>query len=163
MFQEPGVRTAEKIDLCHFDVGLNCLSLAEVKGIHDNRLRSRDGQVPEVIDQLRRYRVRGEQHRSEIIQACETSIGLKRRLGFKSRLEGVPESGPFSLMKKPVLVIGGCSHDDVRAILDRTPEWILLMEGLEEEAAGLILCGQNGCNLNLQAGRQCLVFDPSVF
>lgn len=162
-FQESGLPEADKIDLCHFDAGLNCLALVEVKGLHDSRLQARDDEAPEVIDQLRRYRSRIEQHREEIVRACEDSIALKRRLGFSVRLQGIPESGPPSLMRKPVLVIGGCSRDDVRSMLDENSEWQVLMEGLAEEASAVVLCGRNGCCLNLKNGRQTRMFDASIF
>lgn len=160
-FQESGQPETDKIDICHYDTGLNCLALVEVKGLHDSRLRSLDGEMPEVIDQLRRYRTRIETCRECIIGGCESSISLKRRLGLSNRLMEIPEQSPLPFLKKPVLVIGGCSSDDVRSIFEENGEWQGLMDGLSEETAGVILCGQNGCNLNLEAGRQTRVFDTS--
>ncbi len=162
-FQESGVPAADKIDICHFDLGLNCLSLVEVKGMHDARLRSRDGEVPEVIDQLRRYRTRIETWRDCIVEGCASSIALKRRLGFGTRLDGIPESGPLKLMRKPVLVIGGCSRDNVRAIMDGNDEWRLLRDGVKQEAAGLILCGLSGCNLKIHNGGHSHGIDTGTF
>lgn len=161
-FQAKGLPETDKIDICHYDTSLNCLALVEVKGLHDSRLRSQNGEVPEVIDQLRRYRTRIETCRKSIVSACETSISLKRLLGLENRLVEIPEQGPFPLLKKPVLVIGGCTRDDVHSILEENAEWLGLMEGLEQEAAGLILCGQNGCNLNLGGG-QTRTFDSGSF
>jgi len=161
-FQESGVPEADKIDICHFDLGLKCLALVEVKGLHDTRLRSRDGNVPEVIDQLRRYRTRIETWRDSIVDGCTSSTRLKRRLGFAVRLDGIPESEPLKLMRKPVLVIGGCSRDDVRTIVNGSDEWQLLMEGVKEVAAGVIVCGLNGCNLRLHNGGHSRVFDTDV-
>jgi len=164
-FQEPGQPEADKIDICHYDTDLNCLALVEVKGLHDPRLRSRDGELPEVIDQLRRYRARIETCRDCILGGCEATISLKRQLGLANRLAEIPEQGPFKLLKRPVLVIGGCSRADVRSILEENGEWQELMEGLSDEAAGVILCGQNGCNLNIEngGGDQTRVFDISLF
>lgn len=161
-FQESGVPEADKIDICHFDLGLKCLALVEVKGLHDTRLRSRDGNVPEVIDQLRRYRTRIETWRDSIVDGCTSSTTLKRRLGFAVRLDGIPESEPLKLMRKPVLVIGGCSRDDVRTIVNGSDEWQLLMEGVKKVAAGVIVCGLNGCNLRLHNGGHSRVFDTDV-
>ena len=162
-FQESGVPEADKIDICHYDLGKNSVSLVEVKGLHDARLQSREGEVPEVIDQLRRYGTRIATWRDCIVEGCASSIALKRRLGFATRLEGIPESGPLKLMKKPVLVIGGCSRDDVRAIMDGNDEWRLLRDGVEQEAAGLILCGLSGCNLKLHNSGHSRVFDAEAF
>jgi len=73
-FQEPGERTSDKIDLCHYDLKLECLAFVEVKGIHDLRLKSKNNGSPEVIDQLRGYRQRLEQHQAEIVKACSDCI-----------------------------------------------------------------------------------------
>lgn len=163
-FQESGQPEADKIDICHYDTGLNCLALVEVKGLHDTRLRSQVEQVPEVIDQLRSYRTRIETNHECIIGGCESSISLKRRLGLTNRLVEIPESDSLPLLKKPVLVIGGCSRDDVRSFFAENGEWQELMDGLSEETAGVILCGQNGCDLNLEPpGRQTRVFDTRKF
>lgn len=163
-FQESGQPETDKIDICHYDTGLNCLALVEVKGLHDSRLRSQDGEVPEVIGQLRRYRTRIEVCRECIIGGCDSSISLKRRLGLTNRLIGIPELDTLQLLKKPVLVIGGCTQNDVRSIFAENGEWQSLMDGLSEETAGVILCGQNGCDLNLEPpGRQTRVFDTNRF
>lgn len=162
-FQESGVPVADKIDICHFDLGLNCLAFVEVKGLHDVRLRSRYEQIPEVVDQLQRYRTRIESWRDSILEGCASSIALKRRLGFSSRLVEVPESSQLKLMRKPVLVIGGCSKEDVRTIVNGSDEWRLLMEGVKEVAAGVIVCGLNGCNLKLHNSGHSRVFDTEVF
>lgn len=162
-FQAAGIPGNDKIDLCHFDTRLNALALVEVKGLHDSRLKSRDGAEPEVIPQLRRYRSRIETCRAEILEAGASCIAFKRRLGFANRLLEVPESGPLSLLKKPVLVIGGCSREDVRNILEGEEEWQRLREGLELEAAGIILCGKHGCHLSLRNSGQSIIFDAEIF
>ncbi|QDT29910.1 hypothetical protein Enr10x_52670 [Gimesia panareensis] len=161
-FQEPGQPETDKIDVCHYDTGLNALALVEVKGLHDSRLRSLDGEMPEVIDQLRRYRTRIETSHECIINSCESSISLKRRLGLANRLVEIPEQSPLPLLRKPVLVIGGCGQDDIQSILEENGEWQVLMDGLAEEASGVILC-KNGCNLNLRNGGYSRVFDPEAF
>lgn len=162
-FQESGQPETDKIDICHFDTGLNSLVMVEVKGLHDLRLRSLDGEIPEVIEQLRRYRTRIETSRECILGSCELSISLKRRLGFSSRLLKIPEQSLLPLMKKPLFVIGGCFHNDVQSILEENGDWQELMDGLAEETAGVILCGQNGCNLKLRNGGDSRVFDPRNF
>lgn len=168
-FEEPREKkaTKHKIDLCHFDIPRQLLALVEVKGIHDSRLRSRrDGEKPEVIHQLRGYRTRAENHRTDIIKACQSSIELKRRLGFANRLEGVPqEAGSLRLMAKPILVIGNCKADDISSILDRKGKWASLLDDLSDDAAGLVLLGDNkedkdGCSLDLKDGDpRSVVFD----
>jgi hypothetical protein len=159
-FQESGVPESDKIDICHFDCEHQCVSLVEVKHIDDKRLYPGSSGMPEVLDQLRRYRARLEKHRDDLAQGCEAAIALKRKLGFGARLEKVPDTGPLSLMKKPVLVIGGCGADDVRRILSGDGEWQALRKGLEDVSSALIVCGQQGCSLDLRHGRQTFVFDP---
>ncbi len=163
-FQRSGENQADKIDICHFDTDQQCIALAEVKGIHDPRLYSRDGEVPEVVEQLRRYRGQIADCRDEcIVNAAEACISLKRKLGFGNRLDSTPALSNLRLMKKPVLVIGDCSKEDVRSILNRDSQWVMLMEGLQEEASKLILCGAQGCNLSAPDGSQTHVFDLSCW
>lgn len=162
-FQTSGERFSDKIDLCHYDLKLGCLAFVEVKGIHDPRLKPAENSVPEVIDQLHRYRQRLEQQHSEIVEACSNSVSIKRRLGLEERLTGIPATRPLQLLKKPVLVIGHCSREDVREILEGASDWKPLREGLQEESAGLILCGNNGCQLDLRTGTQSRVFDDARF
>ncbi len=117
-FQTSGERFSDKIDLCHYDMKLGCLAFVEVKEIHDPRLKPAENSAPEVIDQLHRYRQRIEQHYSEIVEACSNCISIKRRLGLKESLTGIPATRPLQLLKKSVLVIGHCSREDVRKILE---------------------------------------------
>ena len=163
MFQNPGDHSKEKIDICHYDMGLNGLAFVEVKGIHDPRLRSDNDEFPEVIEQLHRYRLRLEQQHLKIVEACSNSVSIKDRLGLKARLNGIPENHPLHLLKKPVLVIGGCSRGEVGEILAGDHGWNVLLEGLREEAAGLILCGSDGCQLGLRTGTQARLLDDSRF
>ena len=132
---------------------MNCLAFVEVKGIHDTRLEPGANDLPEVIDQLQRYGRRIEQQRAVILEDYQRVVALKGRLGLAERLSGVPSNGPTSLLRKPVLVIGHCTHDDVQAIVGCHEKWVPLMDGIREFAAGLILCGRAGCRLNLEQGR----------
>ena len=162
-FQVSGEAESDKIDICHFDTHLNCLAFVEVKGIHDPRLEPGPDDVPEVVHQLRRYRLRIEQQQAVILEDYKRVVALKSRLGLAERLNGIPSDGPGALLKKPILVIGHCSRDDVQAIVGRHDEWVSLVDGLRECAAGLILCGRAGCRLNLERGRQVIVFDETTF
>ena len=162
-FQDPGDDKSDKIDICHYDKGLKGLAFVEVKGIHDPRLRSDNDEFPEVIDQLQRYRLRLEQQHLEIVKACSNSVSIKDRLGLGARLNGIPGDRPLHLLKKPVLVIGGCSRVEVRGILNGEAGWNRLLEGLKEDSAGLILCGSNGCRLDLMNGAQSRLFDDAKF
>ena len=161
-FQTSGETGGDKIDICHFDTHRNCLAFVEVKGIHDSRLEPGANEVPEVAEQLQRYCVRIESQRAEVLDDYQRVVNLKKRLGLSERLRGVPDSGPTSLLKKPVLVIGHCKGKDVQAILGRHEKWVPLLDGIRDWAAGLILCGSAGCRLNLEHGRQVLIFDPTV-
>jgi hypothetical protein len=161
-FQVPGEGDSDKIDICHFDTHLGCLAFVEVKGIHDPRLEPGADDVPEVVHQLRRYGRRIEGRRADILADYRDVVALKNRLGLGDRLNGVPNDGPTIMLKKPVLVIGHCSKDDVAAILARDEKWLPLLNGLRDSAAGLILCGSDGCRLSLKRGRQVTVFDETV-
>lgn len=161
-FQTSGDTVCDKIDICHFDTHLNCLAFVEVKGIHDSRLEPGSNEVPEVAEQLRRYCLRIKQQREEILDDYQQVVCLNRRLGLAERLPGVPANGPTSLLKKPVLVIGHCKGKDVQAILGRHEKWVPLLDGIRDWAAGLILCGNAGCRLNLEQGRQVIILDPTV-
>lgn len=158
-FQQPGESSPDKIDICHYDSVLNCLAFVEVKGLHDDRLYSKTRDLPEVVDQLRRYKDRIAEDREETLNALQNVVAIKRRLGLADRLIGIPNEVPRRLLKKPVLVIGDCSNSDVRQIKNGDGNWKPLMDALRAEAAGLILCGTNGCNLDLSKGSQTLVFD----
>lgn len=167
-FQMPG-ESSDKIDICQYDTGLNCLAFVEVKGLHDRRLRSIGGGAPEVVDQMRRYGERIEQWKKCIVTAYQRVIELKRKLGLESRLEGIPldqelrEDQPLRVLRKPKLVIGGCTRADVQSIRRGEGEWKLLLEGLQKESAGLILCGKKRCNLNARnGGGQSGGFDQSL-
>jgi hypothetical protein len=159
-FQQPGESSPDKIDICHYDSVLNCLAFVEVKGLHDGRLYSRGGDLPEVVDQLRRYGDRITEDQQRTSEALQNVVAIKRGLGLGDRLDGVPANEPLRLLRKPVLVIGDCSRLDVQQIINGDETWEPLVNALRDVAAGLILCGSNGCNLDLR-GPQTLVFDTS--
>jgi hypothetical protein len=161
-FQVPGEGDSDKIDICHFDTHLGCLAFVEVKGIHDSRLMPGSDDVPEVVQQLRRYGRRIEEHQATILADYQSVVGLKTRLGLGPRLNGISNEGLTTILKKPVLVIGDCSRDIVAAITGGDEKWLPLLNGLRDSAAGLILCGSDGCRLNLRGRRQVTVFDQTV-
>jgi hypothetical protein len=155
-FQEPG-EPRDKIDLCHYDLGLQKLVFVEVKRLDDARLFKPDGR-PEVLDQLAAYSQRLELNRSQVLEAYRTVVACKRKLGWTDRLKSLPMNGATELLTKPILVIGNCSAADVNAIKKKADDWGPLMTGLPLVAAGLILCGKAGCRLALVSGSQTLVF-----
>ncbi len=136
----------DKIDLCNFDLSLNCLAMVEVKQIDDPRLRSTRTQGPEVVEQLQRYSQRIAERTTEIRQAFQNVIAFKHRLGFGNRLADVPREKTLRLLKKPILVIGGCERGEIQQIL-REDEWELLMTELAEHAAAVLFCGNKGRSL----------------
>jgi len=158
-FQNVGYRVADKIDICIFDQHVNGFSLVEVKGIHDNRLIATDGPVPEVINQLQRYRARIEANAACLVEAFVRIVELKRSLGLGNRLVEVPEIVPRKIVDRPLLVIGGCSRIDVDEILAVNGRWKPLMDELPKVASGLILCGTTGARLQLAPGPQRLIFE----
>ena len=155
-FQESG-QGRDKIDLCHFDYGLGKLAFAEVKRKSDARLLERNGR-PEVLDQLEGYGRRLRDHRGEILDAYRRVVRWKRELGLAGRLSRLPEGGPSDLLENPILVIGSCTSEDVRRIKAGEGEWAPLMAGLKDLAAGLILCGKDGCRLSLEKGTQTVSY-----
>jgi hypothetical protein len=157
-FQESG-ESRDKIDLCHFDDVLGKLVFVEVKRVNDERLfQQKAGSRPEVLDQLQSYGCRLQTQRDTILTAYRQVVSLKRELGLGERLKKMPTDGPRELLERPVLVIGNCSRTDVRQILNSKEDWQPLLAGLKDVAAGLILCGQDGCRLSLTNGRQTRVF-----
>lgn len=156
VFSATGQRT-DKIDVCHFDDGLRKLLFIEVKRRHDSRLLKPIGS-PEVLDQLDGYGGRLKRHRTELLDQYRQVVACKRSLGLGSRLPLVPPEGPSDMLEKPVLVIGDCDSEDVRRIQDGEGDWEPLRKGLPDVAAGLILCGRDGCWLNLTDRRQVLRF-----
>ena len=147
----------DKIDLCNFDTGLQKLTFIEVKQVDDARLLARRG-PPEVLEQLRAYGCRLKQQHDEILRAYQRATVLKRQLGLQKRLLQIPPEGPQSLLEKPILVIGNCTSNDVSQILSGNDQWQPLWDGLKDVAAGLILCGFDGCRLKLEKGAQSIVF-----
>ena len=156
-FREP-TESGDKIDFCHYDVGLDALTFVEVKGIHGKRLLSAQDSPPGVLTQLRRYGERIKNNRGQILDAYPDVVAWKGKLGLRDRISSVPEGGPKTVIDKPILVIGNCTESDVKRIKNGEEEWELLMNGIRESAAGLILCGENGCRLDLAEGRQSLKF-----
>lgn len=161
--QEISFGGVNKIDICNYDLGANCLSMVEVKGIHDPRLRSNGDNVPEVVEQLSRYQRIIEEESDCIIAAFQNVIALKRRLGLVGQLDQVPNGERLRLMKKPVLVIGGCTGAEIQQILN-AESWTPLMTGLQDHAAAVLLCGNNGRSLQWNnRGNQGRGFDDSTF
>ncbi|MDA1163666.1 MAG: hypothetical protein O3B13_11240 [Planctomycetota bacterium] len=161
-FADAGEAEWDKIDLCFFEPENQCIAFAEVKGIHDSRLRpGRDGSI-EVLDQLARYRSRIEQAPEAMIDEFASIVSIKRNLGLNEHVDAATDEGLGRMMRKVVLIIGGCSADQVRAILEPNSEWQGLLAGLKDVAAGLIVCGRDGCRLTLTPGRQSRVFDTAV-
>jgi len=158
-FQDAGYRVADKIDICIFDQHVNGFSMVEVKGILDNRLIATDGSVPEVINQMQRYRVRIEANAACLVEAFVHIVKLKRELGLRDRLSEIPEAVPRKIVDRPLLVIGGCSKIDVDEILAAEGRWQPLMDHLPKVASGLILCGTTGARLQLATGPQRLIFE----
>ncbi|CAN5359833.1 hypothetical protein BH11PLA2_BH11PLA2_38430 [soil metagenome] len=156
-FQASG-QPRDKIDLCYFDAGLQKLVFVEVKRRVDSRLWKPTEQ-PEIISQLRAYGDQLRNLRSNILEAYREVVSIKQSLGLGRRLSAIPAGGPADLLEKPLLVIGDCSLADVQAMNSGSPEWQTLLKGLPDVAAGLILCGSDGCRLTLDpAGRQTRVF-----
>ncbi len=163
-FQVPGEHSKDKIDLCVFDSVLGAFSFVEVKTITDSRLISLSSRkVPEVIQQLERYKDRIKQNSSKLINVFEDVVQMKRQLGMGVRLAKIPESVPRAIVSRPALVIGNCTQVQVREIMGGSGIWKPLMDALPSVASGLILCGKSGANLELNpSGRQTKLFDPNT-
>ena len=163
--QEISFGGVNKIDICNYDLGANCLSMVEVKGIHDPRLRSNGDNVPEVVEQLSRYQRIIEEESDYIIEAFQKVIALKQRLGLVGQLDQVPAGERLRLMKKPILVIGGCTGAEIQQILN-AESWRPLMDGLRDHAAAVLLCANIGRSLQWNSHnkrKQGRGFDDSTF
>lgn len=155
-FQESG-ESRDKIDLCHFDTALQKLVFVEVKRKDDARLLQPE-ERPEVLDQLAAYCRRLRDYRADLVSAYRQVVAWKKELGLGGRLSHVPVEGPNDLLDKPLLVIGNCTSTDVQRIKNAEGEWVPLMAGLKDVAAGYILCGREGCRLNLVKGTQTICY-----
>lgn len=155
-FEEPDVPRV-KVDLCYFDLKLKKLVFVEVKRVVDGRLFAPDGR-PEVLNQLQAYCERMEVKRDEILRALQTVVALKRSLGLGERLEGIPNGEPLSLLGKPLLVIGNCSKEERASILRGHGIWAPLMAGLGKVASGLVICGSDGCKLQIGGAGHSISF-----
>ena len=108
---------------------------------------------PAVVRQLRAYGIWIAQQCDAIAAAYGNVVRLKRALGLGERIEDVPEQ--LSVLTRPVLIIDGCTDDDVERIRwARRPEnrntWSPLWSHLEDVAAGLIVCGCLEASLAIQ-------------
>lgn len=161
--QTTGSPTSEKLNLCHYDTQHQSVVFVKVNMIHDPRLKADADEVPEIIQQLKRFREQIEKHHQTMIDTYQRTVAIKRQIGLSERVEAIPPSGPSRLMKKVLLVIGGCSQQDIESMLNGEGEWSVFREAVEKEAAGLILCGMTGCPLVLDKGSQSLIFDTSLY
>ncbi|WP_428305440.1 hypothetical protein [Lacipirellula sp.] len=161
-FQLSGDKTADKIDILSFDSATSTFCFVEVKQIADVRLREGPDGLHEVASQLKLYSDRLRAQANSIRSGIENIIRLKARLGLGHRItacHGVPVE---RLLAKPVLVIGGCSKQEVRDILQLRAPWASLMNSLQGVAAGLIVCGSDGTRLDLSDGRSRRWFDREL-
>jgi hypothetical protein len=161
--QATGNSPSEKLNLCHYDTQHQSAVFVKVNMIHDPRLKADADEVPEIIQQLKRFREQIEKHHQTLIDTCQKIVAIKRQIGLSERVEAIPLSGPSQLMKKVLLVIGGCSQQDVESMLNGEGKWSDFRDTVEKEAAGLILCGTAGGPLVLETGSQSLIFDTSVY
>jgi len=163
--QEIALGEANFVDLCFYFKRKGqhgTIGLAELKHIKDPRLFPLADADPEAIRQLDRYGQRIAKDWAFFQGAFTDCIASKLRLGLGSRLRDVPVDVRLPILRKPLLVIGGCSNRDVEMILAGHGKWQRLRQLLPEVTSGLIPCGNNGCVLRL--GRQnAVMFDDSVF
>lgn len=138
--QSTGISHSEKVNLCHYDIHHKCGVFVKVSMIHDPRLKADPDHVPEIIQQLKRFREQIEKHHQTFIDSFQKTVAIKRQIGLSERFEAIPPSGPSRLMKKVLLIIGGCSQQDIESVLNGEGEWSVFREAVEKEAAGLILC-----------------------
>lgn len=101
------------IDLAYFDPSIGKFCFAVIMHCADERLLVHS-QKPAVVRQLRSYGVWLAQHSDAIAAAYGNVVRLKRALGLGERIEGVPEQ--LSVLTRPVLIIGGCTDEDVERI-----------------------------------------------
>jgi hypothetical protein len=107
---------------------------------------------------LAAYCRRLRDYRADLLSAYRQVVSWKKELGLGGRLSHLPAEGPNDLLDKPVLVIGNCTSTDVQRIKNAEGEWAPLMAGLKDVAAGYILCGREGCRLNLVKGTQTVSY-----
>lgn len=116
--QTTGIPSSEKLNLCHYDTHHKCNVFVKVSMIHDPRLKADPNHIPEIIQQIKRFSGQIEKHHHAMIETAQTTIVIKRQIGLSERVEAIPLSGPSQLMKKVLLVIGGCSQQDIESVLN---------------------------------------------
>lgn len=161
--QTTGSPTSEKLNLCQYDTQHQSAVFVKINMIHDPRLKADADQAPEMIQQLKRFREQIEKYHQTMLDTYQRAVAIKRQIGLSERVKPIPLPGPSRLMKKVLLVIGGCRQLDVESVLNGEGEWSDFRDAVEKEAAGLILCGTAGCPLVLETGSQSLIFDTSVY
>ncbi|MBN71463.1 MAG: hypothetical protein CME32_19540 [Gimesia sp.] len=161
--QTTGSPTSEKLNLCHYDTQHQSAVFVKISMIHDPRLKADADQVPEIIQQSKRFREQIEKHHHAMIETSQRTVAIKRQIGLSERVKPIPPSEPSRLMKKVLLVIGGCNQQDIESVLNGEGEWSDFRDAIEKETAGLILCGMTGCPLALEKCSQSLIFDTSMY
>lgn len=157
-FQEGG-RDRDKIDLCCILPDKKTLAFVEVKRFVDDRLVPANGSaVPEVVEQLEAYGSRIRDQKSHLVQTFQKVLGLKQKLGLGNRYAGLQPDHISDVIEKPILVIGRCGREGVRKILRGEDQWAGFIDAVKPEASALILCGDDGCVINLERGRNKRVF-----
>lgn len=119
----------DRIDLAVAHWREPCVSLVEVKRLEDYRLYSPTGGMPEVVDQLERYRDALELHAEQLVERFRNAIEAKQQLGIGGRFENWPGlTQPIVVDPRVILAIGDCSRDEVQAIQNRQGVWSWLAD-----------------------------------
>jgi hypothetical protein len=95
-----------RIDLVWLDLKLKKIVPVELKLMGDSRLYNH-----EIADQLKTYATFFENNQSELLKYYQKVFEIKKRLSILSEgLKGLSPIDDFTILTKPLLVIGGCTE-----------------------------------------------------
>jgi hypothetical protein len=157
-FQETG-SDRDKIDLCCILPDKKTLAFVEVKRFVDERLAPKSGSaVREVVEQLNAYGSRILENKAHLVKTFRHVLALKQQLGLGDRYAGLEPAQISDLVEKPILVVGRCGREGVRKIVNGEDQWNGFIDAVRPVASALILCGDDGCVINLERGRNKKIF-----
>ncbi len=113
-----------RIDLVELSEGI--LSFVELKGIFDNRLRNdikRNSNIPEIIDQMEKYRLYINKYEAEIIDYYKRLLKIKQTLGLTTI-----DNTIIKLNKIPKLIIANTYIKSTKKREERISDIKMLLE-----------------------------------
>lgn len=133
-----------RIDLIWIDLERKQMAFVELKTTSDSRLFGYNSYEPESIDiQLKKYQEFAQKNREELISHFQKVFIIKKQLGILPSFISIDSLEGFTLLEKPVLLIGNCKQ---KWINDNSE---LINSRLKDIAFGCIYQGETSFNFAL--------------